>query len=65
MNKKQTPKDFSEYIINETYKKINAPVYCRICGKDLKYASIENDKGNEEEIFNKMHYNCYKKLFMR
>lgn len=55
-------KDFNHFMAQQLYKDVQSPLYCRICGKDLKVGSIENEKGSPEEMYNKMHYKCYLKM---
>ncbi len=65
MKKKATALDFTKFMITEEYKKTNTAVFCKMCGMDLRHASMQHEKGNADEIYYQMHYSCYKKNFMR
>jgi len=56
--------DFTAIALQQAYKSINDPVYCRYCGKDIKQPSqesthFENRWYNDWELENNAHEKCY------
>jgi hypothetical protein len=45
--------DFQKIALQQTMKSINEPVYCRICGRDLKQPYGDTHKSSEEFHGNK------------
>lgn len=61
--------DFKPFALQQVYRSINQPVYCRYCGKDIKEPGINSTRiatgpntaawYDDWEIENRTHRKCY------
>ncbi|QHW35851.1 hypothetical protein GZH47_33715 (plasmid) [Paenibacillus rhizovicinus] len=66
-NKSFGQMSFTQIAMQQTLQAVDAPVYCRLCGRNVKEPSSKSPPGNngawmrylDLEIANKCHVSCY------